>query len=74
MGSQIYADKKMQYYPTSSIETMRILCVLDSYCDINQKLSKEFEDNYSNIIREEYFSNHDKIRTASQFSSKIVIK
>ena len=61
MGSQIYADKKMQYYPTSSIETMRILCVLDSYCAINQKLSKEFEDNYSKAISEEYYSSHDKI-------------
>ena len=62
MGSQIYADKKMQYYPTSSIETMRILCVLDSYCDTNKEYDEEWvENNYSNIIREEYCSSHDKI-------------
>ena len=54
MGSQIYADKKMQYYPTSNIETMRVLCVLSSYTGINQQLYDEFRDNYSNIIMNEY--------------------
>ena len=54
MGSQIYADKKMQYYPTSSIETMRILCVLDSYTGINKSLDEDFRDNYSNLIMDEF--------------------
>jgi hypothetical protein len=54
MGSQIYADKKMQYYPTSSIETMRILCVLSSYTCILNDLEMEFREKYSSVIREEY--------------------
>jgi hypothetical protein len=54
MGSQIYADKKMQYYPTSSIETMRILCVLSSYTYLLKDLEMEFREKYSSIIRSEY--------------------
>ena len=54
MGSQIYADKKMQYYPTSSIETMRSLCVLHSYVDVNNKLEKEFNEFYLSVINKEY--------------------
>ena len=54
MGSQIYADKKMQYYPTSSIETMRILCVLSSYTYLLKDVEMEFREKYSNIIHSEY--------------------
>ena len=54
MGSQIYADKKMQYYPTSSIETMRIKCVLSSYTYILGDLEKEFREKYFKIINSEY--------------------
>jgi hypothetical protein len=54
MGSQIYADKKMQYYPTSSIETMRILCVLSSYTYLLKDVEMEFREKYSSIIRSEY--------------------
>lgn len=54
MGSQIYADKKMQYYPTSSIETMRTLCVLSSYTYILGNLETEFRENYFKIINNEY--------------------
>lgn len=54
MGSQIYADKKMQYYPTSSIETMRILCVLSSYTYLLKDVEMEFREKYSSIIHSEY--------------------
>jgi hypothetical protein len=60
MGSQIYADSKLQYYPTSSIETTKILSVLSS----NFTYKKGFQEEYSKIerlLKDEYFENKDNI-------------
>ena len=60
MGSQIYADSKLQYYPTSSIETVKILSVLSS--SLTNK--KGFQEEYSKIerlLKDEYFDNRDNI-------------
>lgn len=58
MASQIYADSKLQYYPTSSIETMKILSVLSG----NLYSRKEEVENYDKIeksLKDEYFEQKD---------------
>lgn len=60
MGSQIYADSKLQYYPTSSIETLKILSVLTS----NITSKKGYREQYDKIeeqLRKEYFDNKNNI-------------
>lgn len=60
MGSQIYADSKLQYYPTSSIETTRILSILSS----NMTYKKGYQEEYNKIerlLKDEYFDNKDNI-------------
>ena len=60
MGSQIFADSKLQYYPTSNIETTRILSILSS----NMTYKKGYQEKYSEIeklLKDEYFNNKDKI-------------
>ena len=60
MGSQIYADSKLQYYPTSSIETMKILSVLSSGLTSKKGYQEEY-DKIEKQLRDEYFENKDNI-------------
>src|SRR5574344_1798051 len=54
-GGTIYSDKKLQFYPTHSLETLRTLGVLSGFGDIKEGLHKEFEEKYESIIREDYY-------------------
>lgn len=60
MGSQIYADSKLQYYPTSSIETMKILSVLSSGLTSKKGYQEEY-DKIEKQLRDEYFENKNNI-------------
>lgn len=60
MGSQIFADSKLQYYPTSSIETTKILSVLCSSVTYKKGYQEEY-DKIERLLRNEYFDNKDNI-------------
>jgi hypothetical protein len=60
MGSQIFADSKLQYYPTSEIETTKILSVLCSSVTYKKGYQEEY-DKIETLLKNKYFDNKDNI-------------
>jgi hypothetical protein len=58
MGSQIFADSKLQYYPTSSIETTKILSVLGGSFYNKKEFRNEYDD-IEHLISDEFYKNID---------------
>ena len=60
MGSQIFADSKLQYYPTSEIETAKILSVLCSSVTYKKGYQEEY-DEIETLLKNKYFDDKDNI-------------
>lgn len=70
MSSQLYADSKLQYYPTSPIITSQILSVLSSYISNKEGCYDKYSQ-LENDLRDEYYKlpNQQSIRFSNYISA-----